>query len=145
MYFTEEEDVSTKDNVKQWVEWMKTPETKAYLLFLDEALQIFTNFNLKFQSIDVKIHQLYDEQQALHNVLLVYFVKPEIVEGMKDISERTKIDVNRLRNQLPPEDVVISAKAQAAISDLPKDRQRKFILRCRDFYTTAVMEVGEVQ
>ena len=145
MYFTEEEDVSTKDNVKQWVKLMKTPETKAYLLFLDEALQIFTNFNLKFQSIDVKIHQLYDEQQALHNVLLVYFVKPEIVEGMKDISERTKIDVNRLRNQLPPEDVVISAKAQAAISDLPKDWQRKFILRCRDFYTTTVMEVGEVQ
>ena len=100
---------------------MKTPETKAYLLFLDETLWIFTNFNLKFQSIDVKIHRLYDEQQALHNVLLVYFVKPEIVEGMEDISERTKIDVNRLRNQLPPEDVVISAKAQAAISDLPKD------------------------
>ena len=141
-YFTTDSDVKNREDVKRWLEWMKEPETKAYLLFLNEALALFTNFNKLFQTTKVVIHILYEELLNLHRMLLLNCVTPSAVRAASSPEDQIKLDVNSRKIQLRTSEVVICQAACDVLASLPRDRQEKFFDRCRGFYSTSVLQVS---
>ena len=141
-YFTTCDDVRKLANVIDWVELMARPESKAYILFLHEALSLFVNFNLKFQSASVMVHELCNEQAKLHRLLLLNCVKPSVVRAAGcNVSKEMCIDLEADGNRLPSKDIVILTSVLAILKDLPHDRQKRFLRRVRAFYQTGVAQV----
>ena len=66
-------------SVQRIVSQLENITTKAYLLFLSEALQVINVFNLIMQRENSSIHILYREMVILYKKILMAFLKPNCV------------------------------------------------------------------
>ncbi|KAI8781996.1 zinc finger BED domain-containing protein 5 [Biomphalaria glabrata] len=85
-------DFKTKKNIS-------SPTYKLICLFLNDALQPFDEFNTYFQSEEPKIHLLQSKLQILVKSLLIRYIKPSALLGVK-VSEEPKIHLLQSKLQI---------------------------------------------
>ena len=132
-YFQTCSDVKSLQKVRRFVSIMEQPMTKAHLFFLEEALTIFTDFNKRYQSSDVMIHCLHDDQLDLFRLLALNFMKPPAVKALPG-TDIVSLDLVDASLYLADEDLVISKKAEEAASKLTPEEREIFYDSCRRFY-----------
>ena len=81
--------------------------TEFYLMFFQEVLPTFTNFNKFLQTEEPLIQCLSDEMQTFMNKLALKVVKPEVICKLKDDNlSFSKLDIS-LPNQKDDKDLTI--------------------------------------
>ena len=139
-YFQTCSDVKSLQKVRRFVSIMEQPMTKAHLFFLEEALTIFTDFNKRYQSSDVMIHCLHDDQLDLFRLLALNFMKPPAVKALPG-TDIVSLDLMDASLYLADEDLVISKKAKEAASKLTPEEREIFYDSCRRFYRKGAEKV----
>ena len=137
-YFTQDNDVRNVSKVKEWVELMAAKCTKAYLYFLKEVLPIFTTVNCRYQTSNVMIHKLYDDQRQLLKILLLNCIKQSSISQTTDC---LTLDLDNEALWIDVIDLVISKDCEAIVADMSHFERSAFLTVCRDFYLVAAKEV----
>lgn len=114
---------------------LEKPMTKAYLMFLSDALPIINNFNKVMQKRSPTIHFLYNEISSFVKKMLLRFMTPTAVQSAINI---TALDIKNNSLYLPLSEIFIGEKVKQYFSsddnDLSTAEMNKFRETCRDFW-----------
>ncbi|XP_076674268.1 uncharacterized protein LOC143372179 isoform X2 [Andrena cerasifolii] len=107
-------ELKCSERPKQIYRILCCPYTKAYLQFLNYALNIFTRFNTVFQSSEVLVHCLLPECFRLLRSLGGNFIKREYIVA----PNLHEIDVYNEGNLLPLQSIFIGEESVATINEI---------------------------
>ena len=73
----------------------KDPMTELYLLFFQSSIVTFTNFNKFLQREEPLIYSIYDHMQTFMNKLAGKFMKPNVIQELKNAKKSfPKLDIS---------------------------------------------------
>ena len=134
-FFAKGPSASTKQ-AKKILKAMQTPITKAKMLFLQDALSVFTRLNLRLQQEGLMVHRLMDEcEQATKTILLNIFRSEAVLSATSLASSH----LLRQQNFLDLTKVTIGTAIERYTKRVFRSKA-EFLELCRGFWVVAAKE-----
>ena len=137
-FFAKNPSASTKQ-AKKILKAMQTPSTKAKMLFLQDALPVFTRLNLRLQQEGPMVHRLMDECEQATKTILLNILRPEAVLSATSLASSHLL---RQQNFLDITKVTIGAATERYTERVFRstDSKAEFLELCRGFWVVAAKE-----